>query len=178
MTLMLNSKPNNSKYQQGNFIPKYKDKIVKLNNQGGVYYRSSWELKIMTWLDNNKSITKWGAECMRIPYQLTEFKNGDVIVKEHSYFPDFYYELKTTKDDIKRVVVEVKPYKEYKMVQDLSEGKLTVPENGMKKLKNFEYDLILANKNKSKWETMIQWCNKKGYEFIIITEQHLKKFNI
>ena len=30
---------------------------------------------------------------MRIPYQLTEFKNGDVIVKEHSYFPDFYYEL-------------------------------------------------------------------------------------
>ena len=48
----------------------------------------------------------------------------------------------------------------------------------MKKLKNFEYDLKMAYKNKQKWETMINWCNKKGYEFIIITEQHLKKFNL
>jgi hypothetical protein len=68
--------------------------------------------------------------------------------------------------------------KEYKMVQDLNEGRLTVPDKGLKKLKNFEYDLKMAYKNKNKWETMINWCNKKGYEFIIITEQHLKKFNV
>ena len=68
--------------------------------------------------------------------------------------------------------------KEYKMVQDLNEGRLTVPDKSLKKLKNFEYDLKMAYKNKQKWETMISWCNKKGYEFIIITELHLKKFNV
>ena len=79
---------------------------------------------------------------------------------------------------LKQVVVEVKPMKEYKMVQDLNEGRLTVPAKGLKKLKNFEYDLKMAYKNKNKWETMIAWCNKKGYDFIIITEEHLKKFNV
>jgi hypothetical protein len=175
---MLNSKPNNSNYNQGNYVPKNKDKVIKLNTQGGVYFRSSWEKKIMHWLDNNSTITKWGAECLRIPYQMTHFDNGDTKIKEHSYFPDFYYEMRLSDGALKQVVVEVKPMKEFQMVQDLNEGKLNVPENGMKKLKNFEYDLKMAYKNKQKWETMINWCNKKGYDFIIITEQHLKKFNL
>ena len=175
---MLNSKPNNSNYNQGNYVPKNKDKVNKLNTQGGVYFRSSWEKKIMHWLDSNSTITKWGAECLRIPYQMTHFDNGDTKIKEHSYFPDFYYEMRLSDGTLKQVVVEVKPMKEFQMVQDLNEGKLNVPENGMKKLKNFEYDLKMAYKNKQKWETMINWCNKKGYDFIIITEQHLKKFNL
>ena len=79
---------------------------------------------------------------------------------------------------LKQVVVEVKPMKEYNMVIALNEGKLQIPEKGTKKLKNFEYDLKMAYKNKNKWDTMIAWCNKKGYEFIIITEDHLKKFNV
>lgn len=175
---MLNSKPNNSNYNQGNYVPKNRDKVIKLNTQGGVYFRSSWEKKIMHWLDNNNTITKWGAECLRIPYQMTHFDNGDTKIKEHSYFPDFYYEMRLSDGTLKQVVVEVKPMKEFQMVQDLNEGKLNVPENSMKKLKNFEYDLKMAYKNKQKWETMINWCNKKGYDFIIITEQHLKKFNL
>ena len=175
---MLNSKPNNSKYHGGNYVPKNKDKVLKLNTQGGVYYRSSWEKKVMYWLDNKKEIIKWGAECMRIPYQMTHFDNGDMRVKEHSYYPDFYYEMRNSDGVLKQVVVEVKPMKEYKMVQALNEGRLDIPENGAKKLKNFEYDLKQAQKNRDKWQAMINWCNKKGYEFIIITEEHLKKFSI
>ncbi len=174
---MLNSKPNNKNYNQGNYIPKNKDKVIKLNTQGGVYFRSSWEKKIMHWLDYNESIIKWGAECLRIPYQMTHFENGDSRIKEHSYFPDFYYEMRVD-GVLKQIVVEVKPMKEYNMVIALNEGKLSVPEKGAKKLKSFEYDLKMAYKNKNKWETMINWCNKKGYEFIIITEQHLNKFNV
>jgi hypothetical protein len=175
---MINSTPNNKNYNQGNYIPKNKDKVLKLNTQGGVYYRSSWEKKIMHWLDNNSNISKWGAECLRIPYQMTHFDRGDTKIKEHCYYPDFYYEMRNSEGVLKQVVVEVKPYKEYKMVQDLNEGRLNVPDSTLKKLKNFEYDLKMAYKNKQKWETMIQWCNLKGYEFIIITEQHLKKFNL
>jgi len=175
---MLNSKPNNKNYNQGNYIPVNKDKVIKLNSYGGVYFRSSWEKKIMHWLDYNTNITKWGAECMKIPYQMTHFEGGDAKVKEHCYYPDFYYEMRNAEGVLKQVVVEVKPMKEYNMVIALNEGKLDVPDKGMKKLKNFEYDLKQAQKNRDKWEAMISWCNKKGYEFIIITEQHLKKFGL
>ena len=132
----------------------------------------------MTWLDHKDEIIRWGAECLKIPYQMTHFDNGDMRIKEHCYYPDFYYEMKISDTEIKSVVVEVKPMKEYKMVLDLNEGKLNVPDKGLKKLKNFEYNLKMAQKNKSKWETMIKWCDKKGYDFIIITEEHLKKFNV
>lgn len=175
---MLNAKPNNSKYHQGNYIPKNKDKVIKLNNLGGLYYRSGLEKKLMYWLDNKREVTKWGAECMRIPYQMTHFDNGDMRIKEHSYYPDFYYEMRNGDGVLKQVVVEVKPMKEYKMVQLLNEGRLNIPENGAKKLKNFEYDLKQAQKNRDKWQAMIKWCDKKGYDFIIITEEHLKKFSI
>jgi hypothetical protein len=174
---MLNSKPNNSNYNQGNYIPKNKDKVIKLNTQGGVYFRSSWEKKIMYWLDMKSEITKWGAECLQIPYQMTHFDNGDTKVKSHIYHVDFYYEMRIN-GELKQIVAEVKPMKEYKMVQALNEGRLEVPDKGTKKLKNFEYDLKMAYKNKQKWETVIEWCNKKGYTFIIITEDHLKKFNV
>jgi hypothetical protein len=173
---MLNSAPNNSKYNQGNYIPKYKDKLVKLNSQGGVYFRSSLEKRLMLYLDHNEKITRWGAECMKVNYQRQNL-NGDGI-KNHTYYPDFYYELRDDQGVLKQVVVEVKPMKDYKMVQMLREKKLKVPEKGLKKLKNFEYDLKEAYKNKCKWDAMIKWCNKKGYKFIIITEEHLKKFNV
>lgn len=175
---MINSKPNNSKYNSGNFLPKNRDKVIKFNKDNGVYYRSSWEKVFMHWLDNNDSITKWGAECMSIPYQLTHFDNGDVRLKSHTYYPDFYYEMRDEQGVLKQVVVEVKPAKEYQDVIDLNEGNMVVPTSGIKKLRNFEYALKQAQRNKGKWETMIKWCNKKGYKFIIITEHHLKAFNI
>jgi len=176
---MINSKPNNpGKYDQGNFIPKNKDKVVKLNDKGGVYYRSSWEKKVMYWLDNKSDIIRWGAECLRITYQVNVVKNGDIEIKTHSYFPDFYYELNTS-NGIKRVVVEVKPKKDYEDAILFDKGQFKIDEKlSLKKLKNLEYRFKTAQKNSEKWKTMIKWCDKKGYDFIIITEEHLKKFNV
>jgi hypothetical protein len=129
----------------------------------------------MFWLDNQENILIWGCENLEIPYEMTHFENGDVKIKRHRYYPDFYYKIRQPDGSIKDIVVEVKPQKEYDMVIKLNEGALNVPENGLKKLKSFEYDLKMAYRNKSKWETMIEWCNKKGYQFIIITEKHLGK---
>ena len=176
---MINSKPNNSKFHGGNYIPQNKDKVLKLNTEGGVYYRSSWEKKIMFWMDMKPEIFQWGAECLEIPYQMTHFDNGDTKIKSHRYYPDFFYRMRLADGTLKEVVVEVKPQKEYDMVIQLNEGKFAnVPETSLKKLKSFEYDLKMAYKNKNKWETMIAWCNKKGYDFIIITENNLKKFSL
>lgn len=176
---MLNSKPTGAgHYKQGLFVPKNKDKIIKLNNQGGLFYRSGLELKIMTWLDNNPNISRWSAEGIKIPYQLTHFDKGDITLKGHSYYPDFYYEIDKG-DTTKKVVMEVKPMKEYKNVILLQEKKLQIPNDAsIKKLKNLEYDVKMAQKNLAKWETMIKYCNMKGWEFIILTEEHLKKYGI
>lgn len=177
---MLNSKPNNSNYHQGNFIPKNKIKVIKLNNQGGIYYRSSWELKVMTWFDNNESISKWGAECVKIPYQQTHYeKSGDINLKSHNYFPDFYYEMQLSNGEIKKVIAELKPMKEFLMVKKLQEMKIEIPDNpSLKKLRNIEYDVKMAQKNNEKWKSMIKFCDKKGWEFVIITEDILKKIGI
>ena len=90
---MLNSKPNNKKYHQGNYIAKNKDKIYKLNNEGGNFYRSGLEKRFMVWLDNNENVLTWGCESLEIPYQMTHFDNGDVRVKNHIYYPDFFYKI-------------------------------------------------------------------------------------
>ncbi len=177
---MLNSKPNNSNYHQGNYIPSNKDKVIKLNSQGGMYYRSSWELKIMTWLDNNPKIKRWGSECIIIPYQMTHFeKSGDMEIKKHSYYPDFYYEIDNEDGTTKKVIAELKPMKDFLMVQNLQEQKLLIPQNPtMKKLKNFEYDVKMAQKNSEKWKALIKYSDLKGWTFIVITEVHLKKMGL
>jgi hypothetical protein len=177
---MINSKPTGAgNYKQGLFVPKNKDKVLKLNNQGGLFYRSGLELKIMTWLDMNPSITKWVSEMIKIPYQLTHFDNGDIQLKDHCYYPDFYYEMLKSNGETKKVIMEVKPMKEYKNVLLLQEKNFQIPSDAsIKKLKNLEYDLKMAQKNLAKWETMIKYCDKKGWDFIILTEEHLKKYGI
>jgi hypothetical protein len=175
---MINSKPNNSKYNSGNYIPKNKDKVLKLNNMGGLYFRSSWEKKIMTWLDSNKNIVIWGSECLRIPYQMTHVVDGIMKIKEHSYFPDFYYGIKSTDGSIKYVVAEVKPKSDYIDVMLFKEGKFIIPDKlSLKKLQSLEYKFKMAQRNSEKWETMIKWCDMKGYAFIIITEDNLTRFS-
>lgn len=174
---MINSKPNNKKYHQGNYIPENKEKVLKLNVEGGVYYRSSWEKIIYRYLDINESITQWSAEGLSIPYQRMHRINGVIELRSHTYYPDIVYTQKLNTGEVIKVVAEIKPMKEYEMTLALSEGTLTAPK-GIKKLRNFEYAYKQALINKSKWETAIKWCEKKGYHFIIITEKNLSMFNI
>lgn len=178
---MINSKPSNSHYKQGLFIPNNKEKVIKLNSNGGLFYRSSWEKKIMIWLDNKEEIIRWGAEGIEIPYisrEMVEIDgHSELKNKNRCYYPDFYYEMKLSDGRIKKVVAEVKPKKEYEMAYKfLSEEIKVDPNLSVKKLKNLEYDFKMGQKNAAKWSTMIDWCERKGLEFIIITEDHLNKY--
>jgi hypothetical protein len=168
---MLNSAPKQpGKYKQGLYTPKNKDKVIKLNSQGGLFYRSGLEQKMMIYFDNNDSIINWGAEHLRIPYTKTEWvsESQEFKTTEHTYYPDFYYELRRSDGTVSKVVAEVKPKSE------TMEPK--IPANPTsKQLKNFEYALKMYNKNLSKWTYMIEYCEKKGFEFIIITEELLGK---
>jgi hypothetical protein len=166
---MLNSAPRQpTKYHQGLYIPVNKDKVVKLNSQGGLFYRSGLEKKAMIYFDMCESIIAWGAENLKIPYQKTEWSNDtqDYKTTSHTYYPDFYYELKRSDGSVSKVVAEVKPYSE------TIEPKLN-PKPTAKQLKNFEYALKMYNKNLAKWTYMIDYCQRKDFEFIIITEKLL-----
>jgi len=112
---MLNSIPKQpSKYHLSLFIPTNKNKVIKLNTQVGLYLSSGLEQKMMVYLDNNPNIVNWGSEHLKIPYSKTEWVNESQEYKtsEHTYYPDFYYELKRSDGSISRVVAEVKPYSE------------------------------------------------------------------
>lgn len=167
---MLNSAPrSNGKYRQGLYVPKNKDKLIKANSQGGVYYRSGLEQKMMIYLDNLESIRAWSSEYIKIPYEKTEYVNSTQMweTTNHTYYPDFYYELVRSDGSVSKVVAEVKPASETR------EPKLAQNPTA-KQLKNFEYALKMWNKNLSKWKYMIEWCERKGFEFVIITEETLK----
>lgn len=167
---MLNSAPRSGGlYKQGLFVPKNKEKLIKANSQGGVYYRSGLEHKMMIYLDNNENIRSWSSEYIKIPYEKTEYVNETQMweTTKHTYYPDFYYELVRSDGSVTKVVAEVKPSTETREPK--------IPQNPTaKQLKNLEYALKMWNKNLSKWKYMIEWCERKGFEFIIITEERLK----
>lgn len=167
---MLNSAPRSGGlYKQGLFVPKNKEKLIKANSQGGVYYRSGLEHKMMIYLDNNENIRSWSSEYIKIPYEKTEYVNETQMweTTKHTYYPDFYYELVRSDGTVTKVVAEVKPSSETREPK--------IPQNPTaKQLKNLEYAIKMWNKNLSKWKYMIEWCERKGFEFIIITEERLK----
>lgn len=168
---MINNAPKQpGKYKQGLYVPKNKEKLIKANSQGGVYFRSGLEHKMMIYLDSNDNIINWGAEHLRIPYEKTEYSNSthQLETTSHGYYPDFYYELLRSDGSISKVVAEVKASNE------TVEPKLPLVPTA-KQLKNLEYALKMWNKNLSKWKYMLEYCERKGFNFIIITEKHLSK---
>ena len=55
---MLNSAPRQpGKYKQGLYTPKNKEKLIKANSYGGVFYRSGLEHKMMIYLDSNENLS-------------------------------------------------------------------------------------------------------------------------
>lgn len=162
---MLNKKPTKQdKYHSGLFKPINSKKLMKVNQYGGVIYRSSWEKRIFTYLDQSSNIIQWMSEGIEIPYFLVESKDGDYHKSPHRYYPDIYYELKREDGSVSKVVAEIKPYKE--TIRPVSPKNPTA-----KSLQNFEYAVKMYVKNLAKWESAIEWCKSKGYVFIIITEQ-------
>jgi len=101
------------------------------------------------YLDENKSIIRWGYEVIKIPY-LSPIDN-----KIHNYIPDFIIETA----DKEIIIVEIKPFKQTK---DPSKRK-------RKKIN----ECITYSINKAKWDTANIYCNSHGWKFQIITEKEL-----
>lgn len=142
-----------SRYKQGYFTPKNPAKYM--GDPSKIVYRSSWELSMNNFLDNNTRVVKWGSEIIAIPY----IKPTDN--KLHKYYPDYYVEYVNTDGEIMKEIIEVKPLQQTKMPKSNHKHRL--------------YEQLTFAINSAKWAACQDWCTKQGIKFRIVTEQSLFK---
>ena len=138
-----------TKYSQEFFVPKNPQKLI---GNAKPFYRSSWELAMMTFLDSHPNVIQWASESIKIPY------TNPLTGKRSQYVPDFLVLYQDQNGKRKAELVEVKPKKEAMM------------ENA--KSKRDKAFLLI---NTAKWAAALTFCKKNGLEFRIITEDQLFK---
>ena len=138
----------------GKFTPRNPQKYI--GDPTNIVYRSSWEVKVMSWLDLNDNILSWASEEIQIPYI------SPIDRKFHRYFPDFLVKMRTKDGKIKTMILEVKPKKE------------TAPPPKPKRItENYIRAVKTWGVNEAKWKAAIEYCNDRAWEFRVITEDHL-----
>ncbi len=140
-------------FRQGYFVPIHPEKY--LGDVNKIIYRSSWELSMNKFLDNNDKVLRWSSEEITIPY----IKPTDG--KIHKYFPDYYIEYINVDGNIIREIVEIKPMDQVKKPSGRG--------------KHAQYQQITYAINTAKWNAAKVWCEQNNINFRIITERQLYK---
>lgn len=140
---------------KGQFKPKNPKKYK--GDPDNIIYRSLWEAKFMTYLDDHPDVLEWSSEEIAIPY-LSPIDN-----KWHRYFPDFVVKRKDIHGKIETIMVEVKPY-----------AQTIEPRKQKKKTKRYINEVYTWGINSSKWEAAEEYCKKRGWIFMKITEKNLR----
>jgi hypothetical protein len=139
---------------QGIFKPKNPKKYIGDSNN--IVYRSSWECRVMNWFDQNDDIMSWASEELIVPYK------SPIDNRFHRYFPDFIVKVKTRDGTVKTLMIEVKPKKQ------------TVPPEPKKRVtKQYVTEVTTYGVNQAKWKAAHEYCLDRGWEFKIMTEEHL-----
>jgi|TARA_Y100000114_G_C11752512_1_gene325122 hypothetical protein len=121
-----------------------------------IVYRSLWERKFMKLCDNNSNILEWSSEEVIIPYK------SPIDNRYHRYFVDFWIRQKNKDGKIVEKLIEIKP------------KKYTKPPSKQKKItKRYVSEVRTWGINNAKWEAAKKVCTKKGWEFLILTEDHI-----
>lgn len=121
-----------------------------------IIYRSSWEKKVMLWLDNNPNVIQWSSEEVIVPYV------SPVDGKRHRYFVDFYAQVRTSAGNLKSYLLEVKPAKQAK--EPVQKKRIT---------KQYINEVVTYAVNQAKWKAATEYCVDRGWEFKVLTEEHL-----
>lgn len=141
-------------YYKGFFKPKNIKKYK--GDPTNIVYRSSWELKLMSWLDQHPDVIQWGSEEICIPY-ISPIDN-----RYHRYFPDFVVKKRASNGKIETVVIEVKP-----------SSQTMPPKVQTKKTKKYINEVYTWGVNSSKWEAAAEYCKDRNWKFVVMTEKDL-----
>jgi len=138
---------------KGWFTPKNRSKYK--GDSENVVYRSSWELRVMKWLDENPSVIWWASEELIIKYR------SPIDQKIHRYFPDFIVRLKQKNDTESTVVIEIKPHKQ------------TVKPVQKRKTNRYLQEAATYAINQEKWRAADLFCKEHGWQFKVLTEKDI-----
>jgi hypothetical protein len=138
---------------KGLFKPKNPQKYK--GDPNNVVYRSSWELRLMKYLDEHPATIWWASEELPIPY-VSPLDN-----KVHRYFPDFIVRMKRKAGQETTMVLEVKPDAQTKMPTQ------------KRKTKRYLTEVATFAVNQEKWKAADLFCKEHGWIFKIITEKDL-----
>jgi hypothetical protein len=142
-----------NKTYKGTFKPKNPSKYK--GNANNIIYRSSWELRVMKYFDDNPNVIWWASEELVIPYK------SPVDNRMHRYFPDFVAKVKQKGGSEKTMVLEVKPDAQTRMpVQK-------------RKTQRFIQEAATYAINQEKWRAADLFCREHGWQFKVITEKEL-----
>lgn len=121
-----------------------------------IIMRSSWETRFASWCDRNPDVIKWQSEETIVPYRCPTDN------KIHRYFIDFRVQVSTKQGNLKTYLVEIKPDRQTKP-----------PEFPGRQTKRYITESLTFIKNQAKWKAAKQYALDRGWEFIILTENHL-----
>lgn len=138
---------------KGRFIPKNPEKYAgDVNN---IIWRSTWERRVMEWLDSSKNVIYWSSEELVIRY------HNPLDNRIHRYFPDFIVKVKKKDGQVMTHVIEVKP-----------EHQTKAPTQ-KKKTRRFLEEQATFIINQSKWKAASEFCKDHGWKFQVLTEKDL-----
>jgi len=138
---------------KGRFIPNNPKKYNGDPNH--IIYRSSWEVRVMKYLDENPSVIWWASEELPIPYR------SPVDNRIHRYFPDFIVKVRRKDGLVMTYILEIKPESQTKMpVQK-------------RRTKKFIQEAATYAINQEKWRAADIFCKEHGWQFKILTENDL-----
>ena len=140
---------------KGRYFPTNPKKYRGNPNQ--IIYRSLWERKVMVYCDKNDAIIEWGSEVVIVPYL------SPMDGKIHRYFPDFYMKVRQADGSTKKFIIEVKPKSQCKQPVKNPKRRTT---KWFNEVKTFAI-------NQAKWKSAREFCEDKGMEFKIFTEDHI-----
>jgi hypothetical protein len=138
---------------KGRFRPKNPQKYK--GDATNIIYRSTWEIKVIRYLDENPNIIWWGSEELPIPYI------SPIDKRKHRYFPDFIAKIRKSDGKVMTYIIEVKPEKQ------------TKPPTQKRKTKTFIQEAMTYEVNKAKWYAAEEFCKDHGWQFLVLTEKHL-----
>lgn len=120
-----------------------------------VVYRSNWELRVMKHFDEDPNVLWWASEELVIPYR------SPIDQRMHRYFPDFIARVRQKTGKEKTIVIEIKPEKQTKKpIQK-------------RQTKRFLEEAATYAINQEKWRAADIFCQKEGWEFMVLTEKDL-----
>ena len=140
---------------KGRYFPTNPKKYRGNPNQ--IIYRSLWERKVRVYCDKNDAIIEWGSEEVIVPYL------SPMDGRIHRYFPDFYMKVRQADGSTKKFIIEVKPKSQCKQPVKNPKRRTT---KWFNEVKTFAI-------NQAKWKSAREFCEDKGMEFKIFTEDHI-----